>query len=281
MRVTSETDDLGMSENGQNEHPLDINVEDSCTRPKNFRQPSVPVLNSESGDGKLSDQAMEGANPFKLLQGYASDNTSEKDEENLLMNVGSHSANDGSTNAEKGCDVGSELRHESLTESNRHILSKSMVESPRNVMQTDELSVLTHIVDGVSDRSHRGEEPVIIRDVSPQTKDSRNYDDSTGLESANLPKADARSNSSKLNVDEFGRLVREGVSDSDTSDSPRYARRHARRTRKRSRSRSRSPHDRRRRRRSPLRRKERRSRSRRFELDSCFLNFFGVNVFLP
>ncbi|XP_057804989.1 uncharacterized protein LOC131020285 [Salvia miltiorrhiza] len=68
----------------------------------------------------------------------------------------------------------------------------------------------------------------------------------------------------KPKVDEFGRLIREDVSDSDTSDSPRHVRRHARRTRKRSRSqsRSRSPHDRRRRRRSPWRRNERRGRSR-------------------
>lgn len=228
-KVASETDDSGMSENGQNEHPLDVGH-------KNFRKSSVP----ESGDGKLSGQAMEGANSFKLLQGYASDNTSKNDEENIPTNF----------DAEKGV-FGSELRHETLREPN----SKSKVESPGNVMQTDKV---IHTVEVVSDK---GEETVTIRDVSPQTKDSRNYDDSAGLESANLHKADARSNSSKLNVDEFGRLVREGVSDSDTSDSPSYARRHARRTRKRSRSRSQSPHDRRRRR-SPRRRKERRSRSR-------------------
>lgn len=209
---------------------------------KSFRKPMEP----KTGDGKLSGQAMEGANPFKLLQGYASDNTSKNDEENIPTNF----------DAEKG-DFGSELRHETLREPN----SKSKVESPTNVMQTDKL---IHIVEVNSDK---GEETVTIRDVSPQTKDSRNYDDSTGLESANLHKADARSNSSKLNVDEFGRLVREGVSDSDTSDSPSYAPRHARRTRKRSRSRSRTPHDRRSRR-SPRRRKERRSRSHRFELDT-------------
>ncbi|XP_026443399.1 zinc finger CCCH domain-containing protein 55-like [Papaver somniferum] len=76
-------------------------------------------------------------------------------------------------------------------------------------------------------------------------------------------------------VDQFGRLVREDASESD-SDGARYTRRRARRasrirsrnrsrskSRSRSRSRSRSPHGRRRRKsRSPRRRKDRRNRSR-------------------
>ncbi|KAI3874744.1 hypothetical protein MKX03_021266 [Papaver bracteatum] len=69
-------------------------------------------------------------------------------------------------------------------------------------------------------------------------------------------------------VDEYGRLVRQDASESD-SDGARYTRRRAKRgrsrskSRSRSRSRSRSPHGRRRRKsRSPRRRKDKRSRSR-------------------
>lgn len=63
---------------------------------------------------------------------------------------------------------------------------------------------------------------------------------------------------SQLKVDEFGRLVREGASDSDSDDS-HYIRRHDRRGC--SRSQSRSPLGRRR---SPRRRREKRSRSHRY-----------------
>lgn len=70
-----------------------------------------------------------------------------------------------------------------------------------------------------------------------------------------------RLGSSPIKIDEFGRLVREGGSDSD-SDDLHYRRRHKSR-RSRNSSESRSPVDRRRGRRSPRRRRERRSRSRR------------------
>lgn len=271
MKVSSEADNSGMTENGQTEHPLDVTVKESSSQRKNFSQPSGPVVYSETGYGKLSGQFMEGANPFKLVQGYSSDNISENEDENLLRDVDLPSANDGSTNsdAEKGRDIGSELRHESQSESNKHMLPKSMIESPRNVMEADKSSSVTGMVEEFSDTSHRGQEPVSVgTHIASQPKDSsRNFDDNIGLEGASLHKLDMKSNSNKLNVDEFGRLVREGVSDSDASDSPPYTRRHARRARKRSRSqsRSRSPHDRRRRRRSPWRRKERRGRSRRLE----------------
>ncbi|KAI3454804.1 hypothetical protein Pfo_011467 [Paulownia fortunei] len=266
-KVSSEADDSGMTENGQTEQPLDVSVKERSSQHKNSSQPSVPVVYAETGYGKLSGQLMEGANPFKLLEGYASDNTSENEGENLLGDVSPPSLNDGSTNfdAQKGCNFGSKLRLESLSESNKHMLSKSMIESPRNVMEADKSSFATGIVGEVSDKSHRGQESVSIgNSVTLQPKDpSGNYDANIGLEGANIHKPDIKSNSTKLNVDEFGRLVREGVSDSDTSDSSHYTRRHARRARKRSssQSRSRSPHDRRRRR-SPWRRKERRGRSR-------------------
>ncbi|XP_039158141.1 serine/arginine repetitive matrix protein 2 isoform X2 [Eucalyptus grandis] len=70
-----------------------------------------------------------------------------------------------------------------------------------------------------------------------------------------------RSNSTAVQVDEFGRLVRKGASDSDSDDSSYAGRRHKKR--ERSRSRSQSPVGRRsRRRRSLQRTRDRRNRSR-------------------
>ncbi|KAL8244152.1 hypothetical protein R6Q59_010410 [Mikania micrantha] len=86
-------------------------------------------------------------------------------------------------------------------------------------------------------------------------------DDTTGPKKAGVQKGD---NNVKFKVDEFGRVVKKGGSDSDSDD---YStRRHIKRGR--SRSRSRSPYKRRRsrspygRRRSPQRRREKRSPSR-------------------
>ncbi|PIN07625.1 Transcription factor Abd-B, contains HOX domain [Handroanthus impetiginosus] len=236
-KVSSGTDDSGMTESGQIEHPLDATVKQSSFEHKNFREPSVP----ETGCGKLSGQQMEGANPFKLLQGYASDNTSEHEGEHLLGDVSRPSINDGSTNfdAEMGCNL----------------VSKPDMKS----------SSANDKVEEFFDKTPGGQESVSVdTSLAHQPKDSSgNHDANIGIGGANFHKPDMKSNSTKLNVDEFGRLVREGVSDSETSDSSHYTRRHSRRARKRSRSqsRSRSPHDRRRRW-SPWRRKERHGRSR-------------------
>ncbi|KAK9684461.1 hypothetical protein RND81_10G211900 [Saponaria officinalis] len=76
--------------------------------------------------------------------------------------------------------------------------------------------------------------------------------------SKDIERKDKKSTSAALKVDEFGRLAKEGASDSE-SDDTQHVRHRGRRDR--SRSRSRSPSDRKRRR-SPRRRKGRRSRSR-------------------
>lgn len=69
----------------------------------------------------------------------------------------------------------------------------------------------------------------------------------------------AKSFSSTSKVDKFGRLIKEGASDSESDGSPHYSRRQGKRGRNR--SRSQSPHDTRRRR-SPWRGREKRGRSR-------------------
>ncbi|KAL0415964.1 UNVERIFIED_CONTAM: hypothetical protein Slati_3428300 [Sesamum latifolium] len=252
--------------NGQIKHSFDVSVKEFSSQHENLSKQSVAVVHPETGYGKLSSQLVGGANAFKLLQGYTSDSTSENEGDNLLRDVSPPCIKDGSTNfdAEKGCNFGSEFRRERVSKSNKHMVSKSMIESPKNVMRGDKTSPLTRKVEEFSDKSHRGQESVSFdTDTVLQQKDSLSkYDANIGPEGASFHKVDTN-DSAKVNVDEFGRLVREGVSDSDTSDSPRYRRRHAKRARKRSRSqsRSRSPPGRRRRR-SPWKRKERRDRSR-------------------
>ncbi|KAH6799126.1 hypothetical protein C2S51_035610 [Perilla frutescens var. frutescens] len=243
MKLSSRAES-GMPGIGQNGSTSDAGINESPSRHKNFGHSRGPVVHPETGYGELPDHLTEGANPLKILHGYSSNNTSDEDE-NLGVVVTSMNDVSSKSDAEKGRDFESDLYHKSLPESNKHLLPESVIKSPRNVMEADKLAIPTGIVKEFSDRSQRGQEPV-----------------SSGLEEANAHKPDMKSD--KLKVDEFGRLVREDVSDSDTSDSPPYGRRHVRRARKRSRSqsRSRSPHDRRRRRRSPWRRKERRGRSR-------------------
>lgn len=257
MKVSSRAES-GMPGIGQNGNSLEASIKESASRHKIFGQPGGSVVHSETGYGELPGQVMEGENPIKVVHGYSSNNTSDEDEN--LGDVDLASINDLSTksDAEKEHDFGSYLSHKSLSESNL------LPDSARNVMEADKLPIPTGTVEGFSDRCHRGQEPVSSGTyvAHPSKDSSRNYDENFGLEETSAHKPDMKSD--KLKVDEFGRLVREDVSDSDTSGSPPYARRHVRRARKRSRSqsRSRSPHDRRRRRRSPWRRKERRGRSR-------------------
>ncbi|KAK6123130.1 hypothetical protein DH2020_043126 [Rehmannia glutinosa] len=98
----------------------------------------------------------------------------------------------------------------------------------------------TGTLEEFSDKSHRGQESATISSALQSKIPSRISDANIGIEGAKSHKQDMKSNPTKLNVDEFGRLVREGVSDSDTNDSPDYTRRHARRARNRSSSQSRS-----------------------------------------
>ncbi|KAG6386043.1 hypothetical protein SASPL_154929 [Salvia splendens] len=264
MKVFSRAE-LGKPGNGQKEISLDASVNKSPSENKYFGESGGPVIHPEPGYGELPGQAMNDANPAKIVQGYSSNSTSENEEGNL-EDVSLPSTSDATTNyyAEKGHDVGSEDSCKSLSKSNKHVLPESVNRSPINVMQADKLDITTGVVSKLSDRSHKGQKSVSSGTYTArQSKDSlRNYDESVGIEDANAHKPDTKAEKPK--VDEFGRLIRENVSDSDLSDSPRHVRRHARRTRKRSRSqsRSRSPYDRRRRRRSPWRRKERCDRSR-------------------
>ncbi|KAL6584110.1 hypothetical protein OROMI_003399 [Orobanche minor] len=254
-----------MTKNEETEQPFEDSENDTSPQHKISSQPNVLVVCEETGCGKLSGQLMEGANAFNLLQCYASDNISENEGESLSGDVSSPAPNGGSTNfdAQEECSMGLKVRVDSLSVSNKHTHPKPMIASPRNAMEADKFSSPTGIVEEFSDTSRRGHGSITTSAALRSKDPSRSYDVSTDLEVAKFHKQDRKIDPPELRVDQFGRLIREGVSnsDSDASDSPRYTRRHARRSRKRSssRSRSRSPHDRRR---SPWRRNGRRGRSR-------------------
>ncbi|XP_075490446.1 uncharacterized protein LOC142528995 isoform X1 [Primulina tabacum] len=211
------------SANGVND--MDVNAQLlSSSQHANISQLNLPVASADTIGGKLSNQLIGTATPFKLLQGYVTDDSSGNDVKSPCGDI-SHSQFD----TEKRDDFVSEL------ESNKHLPSKSTV-----------LSFAPGKTEEFSDRNLGDQGSIRV---------------GTDLEDADSQKPNMRGNDAKLNVDEFGRLVREGVGDSDTSNSPRYTRRHERRGRKQSRSqsRSRSPPDGR----SLFRRKERRHQYRR------------------
>ncbi|XP_051115671.1 uncharacterized protein LOC127240866 [Andrographis paniculata] len=245
----------GKERNEQAEQRLD----DLSFQHENFNTPSVPIVTEAIGNSNLSGPVNEGTDPFSLLQDYASDDSSENEGANVPGDGSSQSNKDGHTNLDTGkvCKFGSELHRQSVSEASKNILVNSVNESP-SMMEADSISIGTREVKEISGRSSRRQE----FECDQHKDSSRHYDTDIGCEDAKMCPSDIKSDVTKLNVDEFGRLIREGVSDSDTSDSPRYARKQGRRARKRSRSQSRSPSPRgRRRRRSPWR-KERRGRSR-------------------
>ncbi|KAL2462006.1 Uncharacterized protein Adt_45426 [Abeliophyllum distichum] len=277
-RKSSEVDNSGMTPRGDAECLLDVNIKKSSSSHEYFSQPNAPVASAEGGSEKLSGQMTGGASPFRLLQGYASDDSVENEGENHIGNVIpvaiSPSIVVGFTSSDTGkrCNFGSELNPKSLPEDNKLFCqvptsaacslllpSKSPIKSPRIMMEAD-TSFAPGKAEGSIDRSYGNQKSVEDGNSCEtlQPKDSSTNFDVSGLESGSLQKPDTKSSSAKLNVDEFGRLVREGASDSDTSDSQDYTRRRSRRGRNR--SRSHSPRDRRRR--SPRRRNERRGRSR-------------------
>ncbi|KAL6497334.1 hypothetical protein OROGR_029263 [Orobanche gracilis] len=266
QKVSSEADQSGITKNVETEQPFENSENDSSHQHKISSQPSVLVVCEETGCGELSGQIVERADAFNLLQCYASDNISENEGENLSGDVSSPAPDGGSTNfdAQEECSMGLMVRVDSLSASNKHMHPKSMIASPRNAMGADKLSSPVGIVEEFSDTNRRGHESITTSAALRSNDTSKSYDVSIDLEVARFHKQDRKIDPPELRVDQFGRLVREGVSDSDSdaSDSPRYTRRHATRSRKKSssRSRSRSPHDRRRR--SPWRRNERRGRSR-------------------
>ncbi|CAA0840641.1 histone-lysine N-methyltransferases [Striga hermonthica] len=267
----SVADESGMKKCGQPELLLEASVEESSSQHKNSGQSSVPVFFGETGNRKLSSQLVEGTNSFNLLKGYASDENPENEGKNHLGDVKSpaHQCGPTNTDASEPCKFESKVGVESLSEPNKRAPLISVIERPSNIIEAAKLSCPAGLA-GSSDEKYGGKKTVTTSAALESKERFRSYNVSISPDGAKTRKQGLKSNHTGSEVDEFGRLVKEGVGDSDTSDSPRYSRSHARRARRRSssRSRSRSPHDRNRRSssrsrsRSPHDRRRRRSSSR-------------------
>ncbi|KAL8111136.1 uncharacterized protein LOC141671457 [Apium graveolens] len=247
---------------------------------------------------KVSTDLVKGTSAFKLLQDYASDDNSDSDHELCIKDIASapvypsgesaaaclesetgsdfmkNETTKNSSESERGFGLSSE-RGVSLDASmpSKSLDSLLVLQGPSKevdatiIMKDNRPDYNRHanqldMKSGTSDKdseqkSNRGSHNRPAFDVEKTRKEDGKYD-----------------SASQLKVDEFGRLVRESDSGSD-SDDLRHSRRHGKRGRIR--SRSRSPYDRRRRspqgrmrsrsrsphdRRSPRRRRQKRSRSR-------------------
>ncbi|ONI08891.1 hypothetical protein PRUPE_5G206700 [Prunus persica] len=248
---------------GAAECPLDSDLGKSSTAiaiADDQNKLSTPAAPEANNSDRFSNQFIKVGSPFRLLQDYASDNSSENDDEAFVEDVNVKIVPPSVTAAAKSShkDSGSHLKTYIGSESPCMSDKESRLPSEsRKPYKAEKFSLHTNkeIKDTsttlITIESHEafqekdalagaGTDVVSRRGKSPEGKKAT-------IESV-PPK-----------VDEFGRLVRDGSSDSNSDDS-RYNKRHNKRGRSRIRSRSRSPLDSRRR--SSHRRRDKRSRSR-------------------
>ncbi|KAI8019731.1 Zinc finger CCCH domain-containing protein 55 [Camellia lanceoleosa] len=257
----------------------------SVPAPEDLSQSNASAAAVGFGSEKFPSELIKGASPFRLLQDYASDDSSEDDVKPCLEEVGpvtasiSTTAGATSLNGEilSNLQMDQGLMSVSSSEMAFGTFSESVVacsvsmspnalkfstESQRTAREADVTSIATVKTEELVENNSRNQES-IDNAVSPevlQLKDTVDgvLDAAPDSGKSHSQKEDFKYASTLPKVDEFGRLVREGASDSDSED-PHYTRRRGKRGR--SWSQSQSPHDRRRRR-SPRRGKEKRSRSR-------------------
>jgi hypothetical protein len=221
---------------------------------------------SEATDpNRDSEQLMRIGSPIRLLQDYASDGTSDNEDEGRTKdanNVFTVSAGavprvpDARKDCESNLETDIRFKRSSYSQKEIGLFSKSSQNnseiSPCLVQESEE---------------------TCKRFASHTTSDGFggtgfNIDSKSGTAEQEHEKETSKFEPTGLKVDEFGRHIKEGATDSDSDESRSHrTRRMKKRDRSLSRSRSRSPVDRRsRRRRSPRRRKDKRSQSRRYVL---------------
>ncbi|XP_059299846.1 uncharacterized protein LOC132052360 [Lycium ferocissimum] len=232
--------------NRDNEPFLDDQVQISSSLEKGLSHPSASPTDKEVDLENVDSQLVEAASPFRLIQGYASDDSLDNASENCLGDLGCLTVPPPS---------------EVVTITARTDTGKSPLSSvkPSNSVARDDKESFAAVKFEDSTDHSSGNRLSLKSDTAPGGPHGENVLGVDDNDSFVLVRKDAKDKSPTRKVDEYGRLVREGVSDSDSDDSPRYKRRHGKRGR--SRSRSRSPYDRRRRK-SPRKRKDRWDRSR-------------------
>ncbi|XP_021757168.1 uncharacterized protein LOC110722209 [Chenopodium quinoa] len=232
--------------------------------------PSVKIKTSaEIKPEKLGGQPADIHSPFRLIQNYASDDSSDDDgklsRENVKIMADSPHSKSGDLSSHYDLEHGNMNSKSSKTpETGLDQSVTTCIESALNKDRDD----LQSIQDGLQEKPTA----VLSRKYASDSVDDRveGSNPNTAFHGKyvsslkNAEKEDKKSTPTAVKVDEFGRLVKEGGSESESEDA-HHIRRRGRRDRSRSHSRSRSPSDRRRKRsprRSPRRRKERRGRSR-------------------
>ncbi|XP_077222754.1 uncharacterized protein LOC143856421 isoform X2 [Tasmannia lanceolata] len=240
---------------------LDSNMQESATHLVEASNPiKVSVAAVGSNNGEFPRVFIKDGSPFRLIQDYASDDSSDDDKGPCIEDVSPVSI---SPSVRVG---GSGLRENKKIDSDMTFRSKNVSTAEMGSSMALEISEIVQYSDA-SPASPKVAMPVsMVPDLDAVTKTDelgiQNDEDQTvnyqtGIESIHHNDAfqgDAKMASAVLNVDEFGRLVREGASDSDSDGMP-YSERGGR---------GRSPHESRQRRRSrsPRRRRDKRSRSR-------------------
>lgn len=213
-------------------------------------------------------------NPFKLIQGYASDDGSESDNdphfENLSPEAVSRQVKAESDNELHFENMSPAVSRQVIAETDNDLHFENISPQPgsplfkENDIETKNSPELNTVRGPLSGPVTEASLDISSKILEPSTNTENlenRTDDGTSVKQAERREGDAaagRKNDGskkpdsnvKLEVDEFGRVVKK---DSSDSGSDHYSRRRSRRDR--SRSRSRSPHGRRR------RRREKRSRS--------------------
>lgn len=279
---------------GASECPVASNSEKSGSLLSDKLGPSrtsaaAEAINSDMCSGELT----KGGSPFRLLQHhYASDDSSGNDDEPHREDGSplklSPLVTAGATNShgDTGCNMETDVESKGSCRTGKGFgwLSESSMpykaqeippDAQKEVKDTGTASISSGTTDEHVDYNHENQVP-FSHSASHEALWDKDDMDSIGVDVSKGPMSQNKNNKKKeklestpSKVDEFGRLVREDATDSDSDDS-HYTRR--RNKRGRSRSRSRSPLDRRRRRRrSPWKRRERRSRSRRYSVHFVYI----------
>lgn len=232
----------------------------------------------------VSGLLVRSGSPIKLLQDYASDDTSDNEDEgntadaNVLTVSGGADTGVSATHKDSGSYMETNIESKSSSSMLKGLapLSRTSQDgsgiSPHIVQESKETrkkSVSRWTSDGCIE--HNLENQVSVNFVASveafNGKDGlEGTDIGSGSKCGDAKKKEGKASTFELNVpkvDEFGRHLREGLTDSDSDDSCYHWTRRLNK-RDRSRSRSRSPVDSRsrRNRRSPRRRKDKRNRSR-------------------
>lgn len=238
---------------------------------------AAKCINSDSYLG----QVIKGSSPFRHLQDYASNDSSENDDDPSLKDVNPETVSQlvavGTENLHRDTriDLEGDTGSRSLckTKGGFGQLSESGISckasdfssySQRQVKETVSLSTAGGLSTKLTDTKYENQPSInnaASQNIIPKEDASGGVQENVSFSGKYEDNADnvAKSTSNIQKIDRFGRLVREGATDSDSDDSH-----HAYRRSKRGRSRSHSPLDRRRRRRNLTRRiREKRSRSRR------------------